>query len=559
MNRPHPLRHVPMLQPASPTLSRSRAAWLDRRLEQAAHRVRGATQQAAVDYAVAAALAGAGLLLYVITLAPTVTWGDDATLQLAAVQGRLQASAGSHPAWVLLAHLFTKLPVGDLAYRVNLASAFAAALTLGLLYLACRAAHASRFAGLAATVAFAVSHTFWAHAVRAEVYTLTLATLALVTWAALQWWRLGQRRFLVLTAAGWSLAFSTHVLALLYLPALAFLLLARRDRLQRRDWALLAGSAVLALAPYGLVLWNDYQRMGGSLPDLARWALFTFEGYDFSSQMASFSRATLLSDTVQWAGYLGYQFVGLGLLLAGLGLVYAWRRWPRGLASFTGLLYAVPALFAFAYQVGDRYVFYLPSYLPVAVWLAAGIDGWQQRQQARANHDAALPAGRYRLRLALLALLILVPVSVYRLTPEVISRLGVQRDARYVPGPNSRYFVLWPPKTNYYDARAFAESALNSAPPDALLLADPTLASPMLFLQQVERLRPDIRVRFCCWDIEQTLTAEPGRPIALADNAAAIYPIDQLQREYDIIPHGSVYLLVPARAQALSGTAPDSK
>ena len=81
----------------------------------------------------------------------------------------------------------------------------------------------------------------------------------------------------------------------------------------------------------------------------------------------------------------------------------------------------------------------------------------------------------------------------------------------------------------------------------------------MLFLQQVERLRPDIRVRFCCWDIAQTLTAEPGRPIALADNAAAIYPIDQLQRKYDIIPHGSVYLLVPARTQALSGTAPDSK
>ncbi len=547
-----------MLQPASTTLSRSPAAWLDRRLERAAHRVRGAARQAAVDYTLAVALAGAGLLLYVITLAPTVTWGDDATLQLAAVQGRFQASAGSHPAWVLLAHLFTKLPVGDLAYRVNLASAFAAALTLGLLYLTCRATNASRFAGLAATAAFAVSHTFWAHAVRAEVYTLTLATLALVTWAALQWSRLGQRGFLVLTAAGWSLAFSTHVLALLYLPALACLLLTQRNRPQRQDWALLTGSALLALLPYSLVLWADYQRMGGSLLDLARWALFTFDGYDFSSQMAGFSRATLISDTVQWAGFLGYQFVGLGLLLAGLGLTQTWRRWPRSLTIFTGLLYAVPALFAFAYQVGDRYVFYLPSYLPVAVWLAAGIDAWQPRL-VRAGRTAALHAGRPRLRLALLALLILVPVGVYRLAPELVTRLGVQRDARYVPGPNSRYFVLWPPKTNYYDARTFAASALNSAPPDALLLADPTLASPMLFLQQVERLRPDIRVRFCCWDIEQTLTAEPGRPIALADNAAAIYPIDQLQRDYDIILHGSVYLLVPARTQALSETASGSE
>lgn len=525
-----------MLQPASSTLSRSPAAWLDRRLAQAA----------AVDHAVAAAVGGAGLLLYILTLAPTVIWGDDATLQLAAVQGRLQASAGSHPAWVLLAHLFTKLPVGDLAYRVNLASAFAAALTLALLYLVCRSVDASRFASLAATAAFAVSHTFWAHAVRAEVYTLTLATLALVIWAALQWRRRGQRRFLVLTAASWGLAFSTHVLALLCLPALGWLLLARRERLRGRDWALLIGSALLALAPYGLVLWADQRRMGGSLLALARWALFTFDGYDFSGQMAAFSRATFFADAAQWAGFLGYQF-GPGLLLAGLGLAYAWRRWPRDLTIFVGLLYALPALFAFSYRVGDRYVFYLPSYLPVAVWLAAGIDGWQQRR-ARAGQAGGYG---YGWRLALLALLTLAPVGVYRLAPELVSRLDTQRqDVRYVPGPNSRYFVLWPPKTNYYDARAFAESALNDAPPDALLLADPMLASPMLFLQQVERVRPDVRVRFCCWDIEQALAAGAGRPIALADNAASVYPIDRLQQEYDIAPHGVIYLLTPVQQQA---------
>jgi len=548
-----------MLQRIPITPSRNPTAWLDRLRGQAGRVEHTAT----LDFALAVAIGGAGLLLYVATLAPTLTWGDDATLQLAAVQGRFQASAGSHPAWVLLAHLFTKLPVGDLAYRVNLASAVAAALTLGLLYLICRAANASRFASLAATAAFAVAHTFWAHAVRAEVYTLTLATLTLVTWAALQWWRLGQRRYLALTAAGWSLAFSTHVLALLYLPALACLLFMQRARIRDRDWALLAGTALLALAPYGIVLWHDYQRMSGDLPGLVRWALFTFEGYDFSSEMAGFSRATFRSDIVQWAGYLAYQFVGPGLLLASLGLVQAWRHWPRSLALFTGLLYVVPALFAFAYQVGDRYVFYLPSYLPVVTWLAAGIDGWQQWQQrTRAGHNPAPRTGHDRLRLArlaLLALLILVPVSVYRFTPELVGRLEVQREARYVPGPNSRYFVLWPPKANYYDARTFAESALNSAPLNALLLADPILASPMFFLQQVERLRPDIRVRFCCWDIEQALTAEAGRPVALADNATAIYPIDQLQREYDIIPYGSIYLLVPVRHQALSRPAPGSE
>ena len=57
-----------------------------------------------------------------------------------------------------------------------------------------------------------------------------------------------------------------------------------------------------------------------------------------------------------------------GLLLAGLGLVYAYAM-ARGLASSPACC-AQPAL-CLAYRVGDRYVFYLPSYLP-AVWLAAG-------------------------------------------------------------------------------------------------------------------------------------------------------------------------------------------
>jgi hypothetical protein len=46
-----------------------------------------------------------GLTLYLSTLAPTVMWGDDALLQIAAIAGKLQASAGSHPAWVAVSLL----------------------------------------------------------------------------------------------------------------------------------------------------------------------------------------------------------------------------------------------------------------------------------------------------------------------------------------------------------------------------------------------------------------------------------------------------------------------
>ena len=491
------------------------------------------------DLLIVLGLVAGGLCLYAATLAPTVLWGDDATLQLAAVDGQLRASAGSHPAWVALAHLLSALPIRELAYRVNLLSALAGAATLGLFYLILRAVPVSRPAGILATLAFAVSHTFWAHAVRAEVYTLTLATMGLMVVAGLYWQRTGQDRYLALEGGAIGLALTTHVLALLYLPALAWLLIARRRQLTRRGLIALIVSALAALLPLTYLLWRDAQRMHWELLAALRWALFTFEGYDFGSSIFRLSAATLVSDAAQWALFLGYQFAGPALLLGLAGMVLSWRRLHRDVAIFLAVLYLVPAAFAFSYQVGDRYVFFLPSYLAFGIWLGIGIDAllgaWHTRRAG--SPASALPVG---LAIVLLA----VPVSTYRLTPDVMAHLGLTfRQGRPAPGPNSRYLLLWPPKAGYTDARRYAEAALASAPADALLLADPSLAAPIQYLQRTENKRPDVTVRYCCWEIDAVLHAHTNRPIALADDDPSIYPMDRLQRDYRIVPQKPLFVL----------------
>jgi hypothetical protein len=486
-------------------------------------------------------LAG-GLCLYITTLAPTVLWGDDATLQLAAVDGQLRASAGSHPAWVALAHLLTALPIGDLAYRVNLLSALAGAATLGLFYLVLRAVPVSRPGSALATIAFAVSHTFWAHAVRAEVYTLTLAAMGLMVAAGLYWQRTDKDRYLVLTGLAIGFALTTHVLAVLYLPALAWLFVARRRQLTRRGLVGLVMGAVLSLLPLAYLLWRDAQLMHWDLLTALRWALFTFEGYDFSSSVFRFSAASLATDAAQWAVFLGYQFPGPALLLGIAGIVLSWHRVRRDVAIFVALLYLVPAAFAFSYQVGDRYVFFLPSYLAFGIWLGIGIDALLEAWKTRRS-GAAAPM---LLLIGLAILLIVTPVTTHRLTPDIMARLGlVFREGRRVPGPNSRYLLLWPPKAGYTDARNYAEAALASAPANTLLLTDPILAAPMHFLQRTENDRTDVTVRFCCWDIDAVLQVNTDRPIALADIDPQIYPVERLQRDYRIIPRGSIFVLVP--------------
>ncbi|MGQ9765874.1 MAG: protein O-mannosyl-transferase family [Anaerolineae bacterium] len=487
-------------------------------------------------------MTGATLAFYIATLAPTVVWGDDATFQLAAVTGELHASAGSHPAWIALAHLFTKLPVGELGYRVNLAAAFSAALAIGCLYMSLHTLRLSRLASVAGSLALAVSHTFWAHAVRPETYALTLATMGLLVWATLRWYYHGQIRELILLGVAWGLALSTHALALLYVPAIVWLFVARRQHITWRALLVLGIVTLIALTPLGWLLWRDSQALGMGPGETLRWALFTFNGYDFSGQMLNPPINSFAADTGQWLLFLSYQFVGPAVLLGVVGFVHSWRRLSRDLAVFIGLLYLVAAAFAFSYQVGDRYVFYLPSYLAFAIWVALGAEHLLTYLQHK--------EGVRRLRLTLIALLIgsivATPVLAYRVTPGIMEQLGISfREGRYVPGPNSRYFILWPPKNGYYDARNYAEAALASAPANALLLADPVLATPMVYLQQVEGLRQDVTVRFCCWDIDQVLREEAERPLALADNWPEIYPIDRLQHDYRLSASGPIYVLIP--------------
>ena len=74
----------------------------------------------------AAIVFGASLLLYLRTLAPTVTFADSGELILAAHVLGVTHPPGS-PLYVLLAHAATLFPIADVAFRVHFFSALCAA------------------------------------------------------------------------------------------------------------------------------------------------------------------------------------------------------------------------------------------------------------------------------------------------------------------------------------------------------------------------------------------------------------------------------------------------
>ncbi|MEA3377703.1 MAG: DUF2723 domain-containing protein [Chloroflexota bacterium] len=480
-----------------------------------------------------------GLVLYGATVAPTVLWADGGHLQLNAVEGTLQGSAGSHPLWVWISHQFTKVPVGDIAGRVNFVSGVFGAATIALLYLVLREMGLDREPSALAILALTVSHTFWSYSVRAEVYTLTLAMMVLQMWLGLRWFNTGQRGYLVGLGLALGLGLAAHLLVVVYVPALVWLLWRGRTQLDVSGGLASSFALAVSVSPLVALIARDAQTYGLRGAEIIRWALFSFEGYDFGGAFLDFSLALFPSDLFQWVAFLGIQFVGLSGICGLIGVLRSWRVLERSTAVYLGLLYAGAFAFGFAYRVGDRYVFYLPSYLPFAAWIGVG---WQWiLGKLREQERMIVGGGCFHGLLAVLV--VIVPVTAYRVAPELVAQGATFRDTRRVPGGGSKYFFLWPPKMGYQDARIYAEEALEAAPQNCVILADPILRPPLQFLQVVGGKRPDVTLRYCCWDIDDALAEAEGRPVALADVAPEVYPVEHLRNEYDIRPQGPIYLL----------------
>ena len=225
----------------------------------------------------------ATLLLYSWTLAPTVTLTDSGELIVVA-RGLGVAHPPGFPLWIVLAHLASLVPLGNVAVRINFASALFAALASAMLTLvvaelmitasyligpkrrgkdARRGKKTPRYtasggkdedSGVGRLLVFApalgagllmgFSRTLWSYATIAEVYTLNTLLICVIFFLMLRWRRSiiadrrhigapvegGQRRpadtahdvFLYAAALLFGLALGVHhVTVALILPALA--------------------------------------------------------------------------------------------------------------------------------------------------------------------------------------------------------------------------------------------------------------------------------------------------------------------------------------------------
>src|SRR5262245_24134609 len=214
-------------------------------------RRRPAGRGVAAPFAAALALLG-GLALYGLTCAPSVQAGDSGEFQFVAYILGIPHPPG-YPLYALVGHLWTLLvPVGEIAYRMNLLSAVFAAATLAAAAWANATVFGRGTIGLAAAAAaavwLAVAPTWWGQATIASVrpgtgFFLAGAMAALASFAAAR-----ATPALYLAAALYGLGLTHHISLYTVAPALAlFVLLIDPGLLTRR--AVLARALAAGLAP----------------------------------------------------------------------------------------------------------------------------------------------------------------------------------------------------------------------------------------------------------------------------------------------------------------------
>ncbi|MCA9918116.1 MAG: ATP-binding cassette domain-containing protein [Anaerolineales bacterium] len=350
-----------------------------------------------IDLLLAVIIGLVALGVYLRTLAPDILYGDSSEFQTLAYTLGVAHPTG-YSVYMFMARLFGFLPIGTLAWRVNLLSAVAAAGTVAGVYLLGCYVTKRRVAAVFGSLALLVSYTFWSQAVIAEVYTVgtlwwVLVMLALWHWGerpfTRQWWL-----FAAALLSGVSLGL--HLYSVLIAPAALFYfvwIVRGRDDWRRLAVMGMAGTAV-GLALFLLSFYAiDVRQSVTGYDYTAQYPSGTAWGVTAADMQTVWQRLYQSITAPQWqaamfpggVGFMASRFAGylFRLLAFEFGLislvaaVVGWRsirRQNRQIANFLLVGFLTILILVINYEPGDKHIFYLPTYITLVVAAMAGFD-----------------------------------------------------------------------------------------------------------------------------------------------------------------------------------------
>lgn len=314
---------------------------------------------------------------YLRTMAPTVYGLDSAELTTGAYVLGIVHAPGA-PTFLLLGHLFTWLPFGDVGYRVNLLSVCSASFAVAALCAVLIRLTADRWLALAASWCLAFSFYFWVSAVAAELYALHACFISALLWLGLRWRDQHRQSILCAFAILFGLGLGNHLSLSVLAPGFAVLVLAGGQWRVARNWLVLSLGGLLgasvylylplrALVPTPMNYAEDAGVDVATLPGF----LWMLRGAMFESLFFAVPWPQLPNEVARIVYWLWSNFLGLGCILGLVGIAEE-RQLPRPVRHGLLLMIGGHALFVLTYAVLDKDLMLGPIYLLWTVWIALG-------------------------------------------------------------------------------------------------------------------------------------------------------------------------------------------
>ena len=556
---------------------------------------------------IAAGLVALGVwLLYAITLAPTTAfWDTSEYIATAHILG-IPHPPGN-PSFVVLARAWELLlaPFGlEVAVRINLFSATMSALAHGFWFLMVHRIlsfysddRTFRIVGaVAAVVISATAFTVWNQSnVNEKVYTVSLFTIALLSWLAFRWRdNLGGAKDHHLILLGvYILAFSVgnHLMAFLAAPALFLFILLVEPKILGR-WRLYAGAVLVTVLGLSINLFMPLRaaldpvinEVDPSTMD-ALWAALTRQQYDKPSMFATpwdpgmpRGIALLAHQIGNYLQYFDWQwarsvvgndptFGGLRplftLLFMGLGIHGAVTHYRRDRTSWAyvaglfavlsgGLVFYLNFKYGYSWrrdlfpnmelhEVRERDYFFIVSFSIWGLWCGVGLAAIWQTLSERLRARTASPRR---------ALAFSSPVLALALIPLALN-------------------WTWADRSYDYAARDWAYNLLQSVEPYSVLITNGDNDTfPLWYLQEVEGIRRDVQVIVMSylntpWYVKQIKQLTTPCPPEIADPEEVDETRIICQRRYDAEMGPAFYaadlVQTDAPGQAVAADAPPGR
>ena len=310
---------------------------------------------------------------YLLTLYPGVGGGGDAAKfqYLGRVLGT--AHTPGYPLYIFVSWVFSHLPFGTLAYRINFMSAFFAACAVACVVLVLRRLGCGRVVALCAALGLAFDRYLWGKAVGAEVYTLGAALVALMALLAVRWAQSGRTRDLYALVLAFGVSLGNHLTAAMMAPAIAvFVLVVKPAAIRVQTVAICALLVLIGLSQYLFVLVRTWQKapfVEASATNL-RELYGVLRATPYADEIFAFSWTQLWTVRLPlMSGMLADEMGNPGLLALAAGVVTLLVRRER-----SGVFFAAGAagVVFLALNVDADVDGFLVSALPL-VWIIAGV------------------------------------------------------------------------------------------------------------------------------------------------------------------------------------------